>query len=62
VAQDADPSGATAGFLANPTILTMIGDLPIERLFDDPSTALGPDLLSRALQHATVHEEQTDGL
>ncbi|WP_456789738.1 glycoside hydrolase family 3 C-terminal domain-containing protein [Cellulomonas sp. P5_C5] len=52
VAHDADPSGATTGFLGNPTILTMLGDLPIERLFDDPSTALGPDLLRSALQQA----------
>lgn len=45
-----DPAGSTAGFLSNPVILTMIGDLPIERLFDDPSTALGPELLARVFE------------
>ncbi|WP_051274640.1 glycoside hydrolase family 3 C-terminal domain-containing protein [Cellulomonas sp. URHD0024] len=51
-AQDADPSGGTSGFLCNPVILTMIGDLPIERLFDDPSTALSPELLAQAVREA----------
>lgn len=47
-----DPGGSTRGFLSNPVILTMIGDLPIERLFDDPSTALGPELLATAVEEA----------
>ncbi|GIG21177.1 glycosyl hydrolase [Cellulomonas chitinilytica] len=49
VASEVDPSGATGGFLSNPTILTMLGDIPIERLFDDPTTRLDADLLTRAV-------------
>jgi len=41
----ADPSGGTTAFLTNPIITLMIGDLPIRRLFGDPSQALSRELL-----------------
>ncbi|PJI91157.1 glycoside hydrolase family 3 C-terminal domain-containing protein [Luteimicrobium subarcticum] len=47
-ARGADDDGATYGFLSNPVIVLMIGDLPIRRLFGDPSQGLSQDLLDRA--------------
>ncbi|MBD8059199.1 glycoside hydrolase family 3 C-terminal domain-containing protein [Cellulomonas sp. JH27-2] len=41
----ADLSGGTTAFLTNPIITLMIGDLPIRRLFGDPSQALSRELL-----------------
>ncbi|GII98877.1 beta-glucosidase [Sediminihabitans luteus] len=40
-----DPSGASVGFLSDPTVRQMIGDMPVHRLFDGPAPALGPALL-----------------
>ncbi|MFI2297163.1 glycoside hydrolase family 3 C-terminal domain-containing protein [Isoptericola sp. NPDC019571] len=42
---NADPDGATTRFLGNPVILTMIGDMPIHRLFGDPANVLSSVLL-----------------
>ncbi|WP_250443282.1 glycoside hydrolase family 3 C-terminal domain-containing protein [Actinotalea sp. C106] len=46
---DADPSGSTVGFLTNPTVLMMIGDMPIARLLPDPGNALSEALLREVL-------------
>ena len=45
VAGEVDASGATVGFLSNPVVATMIGDIPICRLFDDPTNVLSGVLL-----------------
>jgi beta-glucosidase len=47
-AAEADASGATTRFLTDPTIALMIGDLPIGRLFGDPSQAVSEELLAAA--------------
>ncbi|KHL09984.1 beta-glucosidase [Mumia flava] len=43
----ADPTGTSAAFLESETILTMIGDMPVKRLFGDPAIALNADVLDR---------------
>ncbi|WP_435738572.1 glycoside hydrolase family 3 C-terminal domain-containing protein [Cellulosimicrobium sp. PMB13] len=48
----ADPSGATTGFLTNPVVRVMIGDLPIARLVPDPTNALSTELLDGLLASA----------
>ena len=45
VAGEVDTSGATVGFLTNPVVATMIGDIPICRLFADPTTELSAGML-----------------
>ncbi|MFJ9387820.1 glycoside hydrolase family 3 C-terminal domain-containing protein [Nocardioides sp. NPDC101246] len=47
-ASTADPSGATVDFITNPVVRTMIGDMPIRRLFGDPTNALSSDMLAAA--------------
>lgn len=47
-----DSSGATVGFITNPVVATMIGDMPIRRLFDDPSNALSSVMLAAAQDRA----------
>jgi len=60
-ADELDPAGRTTGFLPNPVIVTMIGDLPIERLFHDQSTRLGPELLARTIEHAQGRPDNSLG-
>lgn len=52
--QERDETGGTTGFLTDPTVLTMIGDMPIERLHGDPGNVLDQELLDEVLERAAV--------
>ncbi|MEU0265158.1 glycoside hydrolase family 3 N-terminal domain-containing protein [Nocardioides sp. NPDC006303] len=56
----ADPSGATVEFITNPEAVTMIGDMPIRRLFDAPANALSSGLLTSVRRRAEVSEAPDD--
>ena len=57
---EADPSGRTTGFITDTTVLTMIGDMPVHRLFGDTGNALSAELLQRVRQAADRREQTSE--
>ncbi|MBD5787603.1 glycoside hydrolase family 3 C-terminal domain-containing protein [Cellulosimicrobium terreum] len=54
--EETDRADVTRGLLTNPTVLTMIGDMPIHRLFGDPTNALSATLIGQVLRREVVDE------